>query len=415
MPDTVADVLVRLGVDTAGLRSGFSDARNETSRFITELGHLFAGFGGAASGPLAIISSITGGSGGSGGAFSFLFGGIGKLFSWIGGLFTSGAKRAARQIQSSFEEIVQAFNYGSLTIGQAIDQLEAQRAEAIRNLSGRKGGRDQLNQLIPEFDSALLELRNRQKAIFEQFDLKLALLRTGEAFRDVAADVRDVITQYRTYVDAGGDLARANDFLSRSLEQLRTDASHQLQAGEESAIEDALRLNDLLLERQKLLADSAEEERQILSRGVLERQQSVAQQKSAEIEAVRRQRDERLAELDSAIQLQQLKVDTESRVFDLARDRVALETRLIELKAEEFEREAAQLAALKEVVAGIVPGAGGFYTLTPALQQVLNLGDIQIVVGQGATTEQARAVGQAVIEEMLQALLLERQRLGLVN
>jgi predicted RNase H-like HicB family nuclease len=49
------------------------------------------------------------------------------------------------------------------------------------------------------------------------------------------------------------------------------------------------------------------------------------------------------------------------------------------------------------------------------LQQVLNLGGIQIFVGQGATPELARAAGQAAVEEMLEALLRERQRLGLVN
>ena len=414
MPETVADVLVRLGVDTAGLRSGFRDARNETSRFVVELGRILTGIGGA-SGPLAILGSITRGGGGGRGPFGALFGGIGALFSWIGGLFTRGAKNAARRIQQSFEEIVRAFNYGSLSIGQAIEQLEAQRAGAIRNLSGRKGGRKELEQLLPQFDQALLDLRNRQRAIFEQFDQQLDLLRTGEAFRDVAADVREVIRLYRNYVDAGGDLARANDYLSRSLEQIRLDASREFEASEAAAIETALRLNDLLLERQGILDEFAEDERRILTRGVLERQRTVAQEKSAELEALRQRRDERLAELDANIRLLTLKVDAEAQVFDLARDRVALETRLLELRAQQFEREAAQLAALRDVVAGIIPGAGGLLSLTPALQQVLNLGGVQIFVGQGATPELARAAGAAAVEEMMEALLRERERLGLVN
>jgi hypothetical protein len=413
MPDTVADVLVRLGVDTAGLRSGFRDARNETAQFVTDLGRLFTSSSGGA---LGIIGGVTRTAGGGvPGPLGFILGGIGSLFSWIGGLFTSGARNAAKKIRSSFEEIVREFNYGTLTLGQTIEQLEAQRAKAIQKLSGRKGGRKELDELLPEFDRALLELRDRQKAIFAQFDEQLGLLRTGEAFRDVAADVRELISQYQTYVDAGGDLARANEFLSRSLEQLRADAARELTAGEAGAIEDALQLNNLLRERQELLAESAEEERGIMTRGVLERQRTVAQEKSAELEALRQRRDERLAELDSSIRLLQLKVDTEARVFDLARDRVALETRLLELRAQEFDREAAQLAALRDVVAGIVPGTTGLFTLTPVLQQVLNLGGIQIFVGQGATPEQARAAGQAAIEEMIEALLRERQRLGLVN
>ena len=79
------------------------------------------------------------------------------------------------------------------------------------------------------------DLRARQQQIFEQFESQLDLLRVGEAFRDVAGQVRDVMRRYREYIDAGGDLARANEFLSRSLEQIRSDASLALAEGEQQA------------------------------------------------------------------------------------------------------------------------------------------------------------------------------------
>ena len=107
------------------------------------------------------------------------------------------------------------------------------------------------------------------------------------------------------------------------------------------------------------------------------------------------------------------RVDSEARVFDLASDRVALETRLLELKAKEFEREAAYLAALKDVVAGIVPGTTGFLGVAPVLQQQLNLGGVQIVLGQGVTPAQAQIAGEQVIEGMLRSLVRERSRFGL--
>ncbi|MBI3662134.1 MAG: hypothetical protein HY234_03665 [Acidobacteria bacterium] len=268
---------------------------------------------------------------------------------------------------------------------------------------------------MPQFDEVLATLRAQQQAVFEQFDERLGLLRTGEAFRDVASDVREAVRQFRAYVDAGGDLAKANEFLSLTLEQLRTRSAEELAGGEARAIEDALQLNNLLREREALLASSAEDERRILSRGVLERQRTVAQDKSFELEALRRRRDERLADLDQNIRVLQLRVDAESRVFSLAQDRVALEMRLLDLKAREFEREAAQLAALKEIVAGIVPGAGGLFTLTPALQQILNLGSVQIFLGANATPTQARAAGEQVIEGMLRGLVRERARYGMAT
>lgn len=384
MPETIADVLVRLGVDTSGLRAGFRDARSQTLRFL----ETFAS-------PL------------SGGGF---FSAIGSLFT---GLFTRGAKNAAKSISREFQNIITAFNAGSANLGETIRRLEAERANAIQRLSSKKGGRKELNKLLPQFDEALATLRSEQQAVFERFDEQLDLLRTGEAFRDVAADVREAVRQFRAYVDAGGDLAKANEFLSLTLDQLRARSAEDLAGAETQAIEDALQLNNLLREREALLASSAEDERRILTRGVLERRRTVAQDKSVELEALRRRRDERLADLDQSIRVLQLKVDAESRVFTLAQDRVALEMRLLDVKAREFDREVAQLAALKDIVAGIVPGAGGLFTLTPALRQILNLGSVQVFVGENATPAQARAAGEQVIEGMLRELVRERARYGM--
>jgi hypothetical protein len=416
MPDTVADVLVRLGVDTSGMRAGFRDARAEASRFASDLAGLLSASLGGRPGNIAGAAARAAGSVVPG-PVGFVLRGVGSLFGAIGsffsGLFKRAAQRTAAELRKTFQEILHEFNAGSATLGESIRRLEQERGNAIRRLSGKKGGRDELKKLLPEFDRALDELRARQQAIFQRFEESLALLRVGSAFRDVAAEVRALIRQYREYVDAGGDLARANEFLSLSLANLREQSAIELAEAEERAIRDALRLNDLLRERQELVAQTEEDERRIRSRGVLERQRTVAQDKAAEIEAVRRRRDERLAELDQQIQLLQLKVDIESRVFDLTQDRVALEMRLLELKAREFERDTARLAALKDVLAGIVPGAGGLSSVAPALQQQLNLGPVQIVVGQNATPAEARAAGAEVIEGMMRAWMNERARLGL--
>lgn len=415
MAETVADVLVRLGVNTEGLRSGFRDARAQTAQLATDIGRIFSGRGG----PLGIAGGITqliGNQipGPAGGILS----GIGSLVSSIGraitGLFRQAARDIARQIRQTFSEIVLAYREGSATLGQTIEQLEAERAEAVRRLSRRKGGRQELNQLLPQFDQALASLHAQQQSIFERFDEQLELLRTGSAFRDVAADVREVVRQFRAYVDAGGDLTRANEFLTLSLQEIQSNSAIALAEGETRAIEDALRLNGLLREREELLAEAAEEERRIRSRGVLERQQTVAQQKGQELQAARDRREERLAELDQEIRVLQLKVDAESSVFELAVDRVNLEMRLLELKAAEFDREAAQLSALRDVVAGIAPDSAGLFGLTPALRTELNLGTVQIFLGDQTTPAQARVAGEEVIESMLRALARERERLGLL-
>ncbi len=416
MADTVADVLVRLGVNTDAMRAGFREARNQTEQFASDFARTISSGGGI----LETIGGVTRAAGGvAPGAFGSVLRGVGGALSSIGrlitDLFSRAARNIARSIRAEMSATLAGFHAGAIALAEAIRQIETDREEAIRRLSGRKGGRKELEQLLPGIDSALAQLRDQQSAIFEQFDSRLEMLRTGAAFRDVAADVREAVGQYRAYVDAGGDLASANEFLSRSLEEIRSQSAADLAAGETQAIEDALELNDLLREREQLLAQFAADEQAIRSRGVLERQLTVAQQKSAELEALRQQRDERLADLDQNIRLQQRKVDSEARVFDLARDRVALETRLLELRAQEFDREAAQLAALRDIVAGIVPAAAGPGTVTPALAQQLNLGTLQVFVGAGATPAQAQQAGENVIEGMLRGLAQERARLGLVN
>jgi len=413
MADTVADVLVRLGVDTEGLRSGFRDARTQTTRFADDFAQIFSGRGGR----LGAIGGATRAAGdllpGIAGEITRAAGGIlstiGRLFS---GLFTKAAREIASRIRTSVSETLNAFRSGSAALGATIQQLEQQRAEAIRKLSGKKGGRKELDRLLPQIDQALAGLREQQQAIFAQFESRLDLLRTGSAFREVAAGVRDAVAQYREYVAAGGDLARANEFLSRTLEELRGNAAVELEAGERQAIEDALELNRLLHERQAFLDDIAAQEQRIRGRGVLERQRTVAQDKSIELEALRKKKEERLAEFDFDIRLLEHKLAGESQIFDLARERTALETRLLELKAREFDRELAQLAALRDVVAGIAPNAAGIFSIAPQLRQELNLGGVTIYVGENVTPAQAREAGTEVIESMLRGLARERARFG---
>ncbi|MBI1750470.1 MAG: hypothetical protein HY234_03670 [Acidobacteria bacterium] len=101
MPETVADVLVRLGVDTAALRVGFRDARNETSRFAADFANTLSGRGGG------------------------LLGSIGSLLT---GLITRGARNAAKAITREFQDIITAFNTGSANLGETIRRLEDERA-----------------------------------------------------------------------------------------------------------------------------------------------------------------------------------------------------------------------------------------------------------------------------------------------
>ena len=103
MADTVADVLVRLGVDTAGLRAGFRDARSQTTRFASDLAQMFHTQGGV----LGIIGGATRTVGGviPNENASGILRSIGGLVSAIGnaitGLFRRAAQRLAHEIKKN--------------------------------------------------------------------------------------------------------------------------------------------------------------------------------------------------------------------------------------------------------------------------------------------------------------------------
>jgi len=119
MPETVADVLVRLGVDTAGLRAGFRDARSQTARFASDVAQIFSVSGG----PLGVAGAVTRAAGdvipGPAGAIvrsiGAIFSSIGRLFA---GLFTRAARNLAQQIRRNFDEVITAYRSGSLTLAE---------------------------------------------------------------------------------------------------------------------------------------------------------------------------------------------------------------------------------------------------------------------------------------------------------
>jgi chromosome segregation ATPase len=194
------------------------------------------------------------------------------VFSLLGGLFTAAAKRIAADIQKSVNDLMQQYSNGQSTLVATISGLEQERNNAIAQLSGQKGGQDQLNKLLPQIDQQIAQLKLQQKQVLETFTQNLAVLQThSTVLGQVLSTWTQINKQVKDYLDAGGDAAKAAQFLSLSLEQQLTTAQNSLRDAEGQALQDAMQLNDLLTQRVNLAKQFAQQEFALRNQDALER------------------------------------------------------------------------------------------------------------------------------------------------
>ncbi len=329
----------------------------------------------------------------------------GSLFGFFKSIFTAAARRIGAEIRKNLQTLLQSYQSGDTTLAATIKALEQQRASAISRLSGKKGGKDELNKILPELDKQLADLRLKQKDILNTFQEQLAIMRLqSEPLEQFEKSWRDINKQVKEYLDAGGDVAKANEFLTLSLAKLRDDTARALRDGEEEAIQDAIRLNDLLKERNDLVEEFKRAEFDILNESALERRAAPAVAQGQELARKRKEFQERLTQLDSEIALATKRVDKEREVFNIAQDTAALRVRANELELIALDEQLQKYRDMLSIVRNIVslPGGGLGYTGSG-----VNIGTIQVVVN-GAGGVNGGQLGGEIAEE-----LTRRFRLGL--
>lgn len=172
--------------------------------------------------------------------FVGVFSGIATTtFSAIKGMFTKAAERIAEEIHNDMTAIMTRYQNEDANLITTLNDLTRKRQEAIDRLSHQKGGQDELNQLLPELDAAINQLKEEQRAIFKDFDQQLKLLLIDESLRDIQSSFDQIVETYKRYIDAGGDIAKANLFLAESFTQLRERLDKEL-LDEQKALNDAL-------------------------------------------------------------------------------------------------------------------------------------------------------------------------------
>lgn len=202
------------------LQKGDMPGFSAGSGFGDVFGKLFSGAGGIAGILTSAMSAVP-----IVGAIASIATGI---ISGLNSLFTRAARQIAKEMRKELSDIMNDYQAGENTLAKTLEELERTRQEAIDRLSGKKGGQKELEQLLPEFDQAIAQLRDEQRKIFESFEDKLKLLRLDEFLRDTQSSFDDIIKTYKEYIDAGGDVTKANEFLTLSFADMRRELQEEL-------------------------------------------------------------------------------------------------------------------------------------------------------------------------------------------
>lgn len=369
--------------------------------------------GGVLGGIGAVTSQVAGIGGKFGKALSKIpvIGGyleaVGPLLSFIGGIFTASAKRIAEQVKKSFSDTVQAFQNGNVGLADTIVALEQQRQDAIRRLSGKKGGQDQLNQILPQFDQEIATLKKQQQDILTNFEDQLnALRQQSSTLSGISQQWASINKQVLEYIKAGGDAIKAAEFLSRSLKNIQQDAQRELDSANQQAIQDAITLNDLLRQKIALEEEFKKTEFDLLNADSLERKQAGSVTRGKQLADARAEYERQRKALDDQIDLQQKKVDKEREVFNLATDidQLHRDDEALSLKA--LDDQIQKWKDLKAIVDSIsFDPKTGLYSGTGILSGTTNNNTYNITInGSGLTQQQ--------VEDSLVAALEEARRQG---
>lgn len=297
-----------------------------------------------------------------------LISGVGQIFSIFGDLFTAAAKRIAKDIQKSVSELMNQYSNGQATLVQTISGLEQQRQAAITELSGQKGGQDQLNQLLPQIDNQIASLEKQQKDLKTAFENSLAVLQTQSSeIGNVLTTWQNINKQVTDYINAGGDAAKAAQFLSLSLEQQKKTAQDSLNQADDQAIQDAMQLNSLLLQRVNLAQQFAQQEFSLKNQDALERMASPGVNAAIAYQQQKAANDAQLTALDQQIQLYSSRVNMEKQVFTLAQSTADLQAQSNQLNLTALQATIQGWKDLQTIVASITESSAGLYSLNQNL------------------------------------------------
>src|ERR1039458_240263 len=294
------------------------------------------------------------------------------------------AEHYLMQMQLQFQSVTLALQTGQIGMNQAISEAISLRndVQAQMNNSSKKK-RSAYQQEIQGMSQQIQQLQAQQVQQIQQLYEQVNTV-GASPLNAFTQQLQQIITQYTQFAGAATtteQLATATEWLTKSLQgyaQTQMTAMNQAKTG---AIQDAIQLNDLYVQRNELLQQEANTEYNIMTQGILTRQQTTAQSKMEQIALMKQQDSLQLQNLNEQISAAQFRVDAEKQIFNLATTRVGLEMQLLAMQNQSTTLQMAQVAALQQVVMAmqsgnfqsIVTGGLNLNTNAPGYQAFWNL------------------------------------------
>jgi hypothetical protein len=313
----------------------------------------------ATSGPDALISGI---SSSVSSAMPIIGAALGAVMGAFMGEKNAMVQSELTQLKNTYTQMQQAYSSGNSTLQQTISSLEILISEAQADMASSKKGGQQFQDLITQYNQQLQQYLDQAQQLMIQLNEavgQLVLPNEGADYSSYISSLQQVITQYEQFMGAASTAAQqlqAQQFLQESLANQTQQWTEQLAGDETTAVQDALQLNQLQLQYNQLLQQTAQNERNIMEQGVLTRQQTFAQSKAQQLAQTQYQANLQLDQMNQQLQLQQAKVTAEQTVFNLATTRVGLEAQLLQLQEAASDRSMAGVQALANLVAAMGQG-----------------------------------------------------------
>ncbi|MDE2438950.1 MAG: hypothetical protein KGN01_06215, partial [Patescibacteria group bacterium] len=275
------------GSDIASVAERFQSAMKDLGQIIPSIAQSIQSIQYARTGEQGAVAGIGLGAGVGGGiakalpalginlasniaqAIPIVGGVIGGIIGGIEGMFTDMAQKIAQNVQLAFQKINIQLQEENINTAQAIAQLKQQYTEAQQKLTSTKGGTNIWNTLAPQLQQQMAQLEIQAQQTIDTFEQQLDSLNTlPPSLQDVGSQIQNIVNQWVQYINAGGSVVTANEYLSQSFANLEQTSMQQLNQSYQTAIQNALNYNQLLIQRQQLIQNEATQELQILSQGV---------------------------------------------------------------------------------------------------------------------------------------------------
>lgn len=377
---------------------------------VGSIGQISKGGVNALTGGISLGSEIGGLFGPAG---SLIGGVVGAIGGGIAALFGGGKKKTeklASDIKEQVKDTLNAINEGTTSLVDGLAELQKEREDAVKRLSGKKGGAAALKDITDSLDAQVAQLKAKQKQILDKFNVTVGELASPPGTESYVQTISQIASTLKDAADAGASTAQQIQYLNLSLDQLKKKVGSDLRSEEETTISLLQKQIDLKQQSADIDAQAANAALGVSRSLGLQRGATAGQgaaQQLRDIEAQRQKQQKDIAAQQKALDAQ---LGTQAELFGinlkglsldqqkalLLKDQLDIQTQITAETVAQIQNQQAfyaNLAAGKvSVPAGVLPpglaiptGAG--YSFGSGAPAPINVTTPQIVINYSGTAD----------------------------